>query len=239
MLQAQQRLDLRFSEDIYLEGRSWRESPRYYRGDLNGNHLSMIGPKKINSDSFWFRAQGELTSHSNQTILHFKIQLNHPYLYILIWVSMIASLIAFLVPKFGLVGYNLTLFCVGFFYVMVQWYLQYYSNEICQLIKNVITDSPINSSLDQLQKSSLNPYLARQHKIPNYLPQAILVTIFCCAPLGSIAITYAARAISKYRTGDYRGAMKASIVSRNWCWAAFLFGILAYVLITLLVTNSF
>ena len=149
MHQAQQRLDLKFSEDINLKERSWRESPRFYRGYLNGNHLSMIGPKKINSNFFWFRAQGELTSHSNQTILHLKIQLNYPYLYILILVSMIAVLIAFLVPKFGLVGYNLTLFFVGFFYVMAQLYLQYYSNEICQLLRNIITDSPINSSSNQ------------------------------------------------------------------------------------------
>lgn len=248
LMQAQQRLDSQFAEDIYLEWRGWREPARYYRGYLSDNQLVMIGPKRIifsvfilfrNYENFLYRTHGHLSIQGSHIVLDLRIQLNHPYLYILTMVSLTAFLIAVLVPNFGWLGIKLMLFYLGFYYVIVQWYLQYYSNEICQLIRNIITDSPINTNLDQFKRSPLNPNLAQQHKIPNYLPQAILVTLFFCGPLGAIAITYAARAISKYKAGDYRGAMKASIVSRNWCWAAFLFGVLAYVLITLLVTNSF
>ena len=45
------------------------------------------------------------------------------------------------------------------------------------------------------------PTHARQPYIPNYLVQAILVTIFCCLPLGIVSIVYAAQVNGKAAAG--------------------------------------
>ena len=45
---------------------------------------------------------------------------------------------------------------------------------------------------------------------PNYLIPAILVTIFCCLPLGVVSIVFAAQVNSKYQAGDISGAQEAS-----------------------------
>ena len=42
--------------------------------------------------------------------------------------------------------------------------------------------------------------------IPNYLVQAILVTVFCCLPFGIPAIVFAAQVNSKVAAGDIHGA---------------------------------
>ncbi|MFN7139620.1 MAG: CD225/dispanin family protein [Limisphaerales bacterium] len=63
-------------------------------------------------------------------------------------------------------------------------------------------------------------------KIPNYLVQAILVTICCCLPFGIVAIVYAAQVNSKEQAGDYRAAQEASDKAKLWCWVGFGAGIL-------------
>ena len=53
-----------------------------------------------------------------------------------------------------------------------------------------------------------------QH-IPNYLVQAILVTIFCCLPLGIVAIIFAAQVNGKVAAGDIAGAQSSSRTART------------------------
>ena len=53
-----------------------------------------------------------------------------------------------------------------------------------------------------------------QH-IPNYLVQAILVTIFCCLPLGIVAIIFAAQVNGKVTAGDIAGAQSSSRTART------------------------
>lgn len=57
--------------------------------------------------------------------------------------------------------------------------------------------------------------------VPNYLVQAILVTIFCCLPFGIVAIIYAAQVNGKLAIGDRAGAMKTSASAKTWCWVSF------------------
>ncbi len=57
--------------------------------------------------------------------------------------------------------------------------------------------------------------------IPNYLVYAILVTIFCCWPLGIPAIVYAAQVNSKIVAGDIQGALNASSKARTFAWWSF------------------
>ena len=61
--------------------------------------------------------------------------------------------------------------------------------------------------------------------VPNYLPQAILVTLFCCLPFGIVAIIYAAQVNAKFQAGDYEGAVTASDNAKKWCWISFAVGI--------------
>ncbi|NES85435.1 MAG: CD225/dispanin family protein [Moorea sp. SIO2B7] len=72
--------------------------------------------------------------------------------------------------------------------------------------------------------------------VPNYLPQAILVTLFCCVPFGIVAIFYAAQVNTKFTLGDEQGAVTASDNAKKWCWISFISGaiiMLLYVIVTL------
>jgi ribosomal protein L40E len=68
--------------------------------------------------------------------------------------------------------------------------------------------------------------------VPNYLAQAILVTIFCCVPFGIPAIVFAAQVNGKLAAGDYTGALETSKKAKMWCWIAFGAGF-AFVIISI------
>ena len=63
-------------------------------------------------------------------------------------------------------------------------------------------------------------------QIPNYLVQAILVTIFCCLPFGIVSIVYAAQVNAKLGAGDIVGARQASSSAKTWAWVSFGVGLL-------------
>lgn len=70
-------------------------------------------------------------------------------------------------------------------------------------------------------------------KIPNYLVQAILVTLLCCLPTGIVAIVYAAQVDTKLKLNDVQGAMQSSKNAKMWSWISFGLGavvLLIYVL---------
>lgn len=69
--------------------------------------------------------------------------------------------------------------------------------------------------------------------VPNYLVQAILVTIFCCIPFGIPAIVFAAQVNSKLAAGDIDGAKDSSRKAKMWTWIAFGVG-LGIILITII-----
>ena len=70
------------------------------------------------------------------------------------------------------------------------------------------------------------PVNAVQPPPPTYLAQSIIVTVLCCWIFGIPAIVYAAQVNSKYASGDYEGAKKASQNARMWGWISFGIGIL-------------
>ena len=63
--------------------------------------------------------------------------------------------------------------------------------------------------------------------IPNYLVQAILVTVFCCLPFGIVSIVYSAQVNTKLDAGDVAGAMQASNNAKTWMWVSFGVGLFA------------
>ncbi|HJQ40102.1 MAG TPA: CD225/dispanin family protein, partial [Thermoanaerobaculia bacterium] len=62
-------------------------------------------------------------------------------------------------------------------------------------------------------------------QIPNYLWQAIVVTLCCCLPLGIVGIIFAAQVNDKLRAGDVAGAMAASKNAKTWTLVGFICGI--------------
>ena len=71
--------------------------------------------------------------------------------------------------------------------------------------------------------------------VPNYLVQSILVTIFCCWPVGIPAIVYAAQVNSKLAVGDREGAIDSSRKAKKWAWIAFGLGMSVIVLYLLAI----
>lgn len=71
------------------------------------------------------------------------------------------------------------------------------------------------------------PYAERP---PNYLVQAILVTIFCCMPFGIVAIIFAAQVDGKAASGDIEGACDYSNKARMWCLVSLGLGLIIPIL---------
>ena len=69
--------------------------------------------------------------------------------------------------------------------------------------------------------------------IPNYLIPSILVTIFCCLPLGIAAIVFAAQVNGKVAAGDIVGARAASKTAKILVWVAIGIGIILLAVILL------
>jgi ABC-type Fe3+ transport system permease subunit len=61
--------------------------------------------------------------------------------------------------------------------------------------------------------------------VPNYLVQAILVTVFCCLPFGIVSLVFAAQVNGKVASGDIEGAQRTSEDARKWAWVAFWVGL--------------
>ena len=72
-------------------------------------------------------------------------------------------------------------------------------------------------------------------QVPNYLVQSILVTLFCCLPLGIVSIVFAAQVNSKLEAGDYEGAVAASKNAKNFALAGFIAGLVVLVLYIALI----
>jgi len=71
-----------------------------------------------------------------------------------------------------------------------------------------------------------SPFEGIQPRPKNWLVESILVTLFCCLPLGIVGIVNAASVDSKYRAGDYAGAAEASATAGKWTKIGFWIGLI-------------
>ncbi len=62
-------------------------------------------------------------------------------------------------------------------------------------------------------------------RVPDYLVQAILVTVFCFLPTGIVSIIYAAQVNGKLARGDIAGARETSAKAKMWAWISFGLGL--------------
>lgn len=63
-------------------------------------------------------------------------------------------------------------------------------------------------------------------EVPNYLTQAVLVTLLCCLPFGIVAIVKASQVNTLLAAGKYDEAVKASEDAKKWCWISFVLGLI-------------
>jgi uncharacterized membrane protein YvbJ len=63
-----------------------------------------------------------------------------------------------------------------------------------------------------------------------WLVESILVTLFCCLPLGIAGIVNASNVSSKFASGDIDGANRASIQAAKWTKWGLIAGIIGLVL---------
>ncbi len=74
-------------------------------------------------------------------------------------------------------------------------------------------------------------------QISSHLVPAILCTLFCCLPLGIVAIIYAAQVNGKAAAGDHAGAQDSAHKAAVWCWVSFglgLAGTLIYLFVVII-----
>ncbi len=50
----------------------------------------------------------------------------------------------------------------------------------------------------------------------NYLVESILVTLFCCMPLGVVAIINATKVNTAWEAGDQEGALRSAEEAKKW-----------------------
>lgn len=63
-----------------------------------------------------------------------------------------------------------------------------------------------------------------------WLVESILVTLFCCLPLGIVGIVNASSVERKFKDGDYAGAEKASQDAGKWTKFGFFGGLIGGIL---------
>ena len=71
-------------------------------------------------------------------------------------------------------------------------------------------------------------------KPDNYLVFAILLTIFCCIPVGIVSIIYASQVNDAYNAGDYAKAQTASDNAKKWLIWTVVAGVIFYVILMLI-----
>jgi len=69
----------------------------------------------------------------------------------------------------------------------------------------------------------------------NKLVWSILVTLFCCLPLGIVAIVKSAEVNSKWAAGDHAGAQQSAADAGKWIKYSVIAGVLVAVLYILFV----
>jgi interferon-induced transmembrane protein len=71
----------------------------------------------------------------------------------------------------------------------------------------------------------------------NKLVWSILVTLFCCLPLGIVAIVKSAEVNSKWAAGDHAGAQQSAADAAKWIKYSVILGVVGIVLYLIFVVG--
>lgn len=83
------------------------------------------------------------------------------------------------------------------------------------------------------------PPVGAPANVPNYLIPAIL-SIFCCTPLGIVAVIFAAQVNGKVASGDIAGAMDSSKKAKMFSFISIglgLVGVIFYIIWVVLIVG--
>lgn len=72
-----------------------------------------------------------------------------------------------------------------------------------------------------------------------WMAESILVTVFCCLPLGIAGIVFASKVSSLYAAGNYEAALQASKDAGKWTKIGFIVGLVVIVLYLLVYGAAF
>lgn len=106
---------------------------------------------------------------------------------------------------------------------MVDWKPVEEVSEFSEVVSGVQASPPVLPG--QTVQPQPAPALDYQRKrIPNYLWQSIVVTLFCCLPFGIVAIVYAAQVDGLVANHQYEKADAASKSAKTWMIASAVTG---------------
>ena len=100
-------------------------------------------------------------------------------------------------------------------------------NDLFALIPPPITKT--NSNYNSMEN------LNNQKPPKTWLVESILVTLFCCLPLGIVGIVNAAKVESRFYAGDIEGANRSSADAKKWTTISFWIGITVGVIYLIVV----
>lgn len=72
----------------------------------------------------------------------------------------------------------------------------------------------------------------------NWLIESVLVTIFCCLPLGIVGIILALLVDSLWREGHYEASKRLSLEAGRWVRYGVIFGVIALIIYMLLISSG-
>ncbi len=87
------------------------------------------------------------------------------------------------------------------------------------------TPPPVSSSSNQNYES-----INHQRPPKTWLVESILVTLFCCLPLGIVGIVNAAKVESRFYAGDINGSERSSEEAKKWTNIGFWIGLVVGVI---------
>lgn len=73
--------------------------------------------------------------------------------------------------------------------------------------------------------ASLRKDVSGNEEVPNYLIHSVLCTLFCCLPMGVMAIVSASKANDLAKKGDIQGALEAAGKAKTYCQISFGVGL--------------
>lgn len=74
--------------------------------------------------------------------------------------------------------------------------------------------------------------------VPTHMTKAVLSTLFCCVPLGIVAIVNAAQVNNKLAAGDYGGAQESANNANKWGNIAIGLGLVFGIIYALVMLES-
>lgn len=76
------------------------------------------------------------------------------------------------------------------------------------------------------------------NKPKSHLALAILSTIFCCLPLGIVAIVHAAKVDNLWNNGQYDAAVDTSNKAKKWVIISAVLAIVVYIIYFVLIAKG-